>query len=261
MIVSVDAQHDWRSVFEQTYSRSPSRVAEQVWRGVFGDEYPVGVDPFSLISRSELERIAVEVHVGEGATIADLGCGRGGPGLWVAMATGARLIGVDIAAQAVEAARERARAIGLEGRAEFRQGTFEATALTAGSVEAVMSVDALLFAPDKRAALKEFRRLLPPGGRLVFTSWDYHDQPDGRPPQLDDHRPVLDAVGFDVLAYDETEDWRRRVTETTVGLLENAGELAAETGEPVEEVRAQLLEMQASEAKMSRRVLAVAEAR
>ena len=181
--------------------------------------------------------------------------------MWVAMATGARLIGVDIAAQAVEAARERARAIGLEGRAEFRQGTFEATALTAGSVEAVMSVDALLFAPDKRAALKEFRRLLPPGGRLVFTSWDYHDQPDGRPPQLDDHRPVLDAVGFDVLAYDETEDWRRRVTETTVGLLENAGELAAETGEPVEEVRAQLLEMQASEAKMSRRVLAVAEAR
>jgi ubiquinone/menaquinone biosynthesis C-methylase UbiE len=261
MIAYVDVERDWRAAFEQTYSGSPSRVAERVWRRVFGDEYPVGIDPFSLISRSELERFAVELHVGETGTIADLGCGRGGPGLWVAMATGARLIGVDIAAKAVEAARERARAMGLEGRAQFKQGTFDETALAAGSAEALMSVDALLFAPDKRAALAEFRRLLPKGGRLVFTSWDYHSQPVGRPPQVDDHRPLLDAVGFDVLAYDETEEWRERVTQTTAGLLENVEALAAETGDSAGEVRTQLLEMQAAGDAMSRRVLAVAETR
>jgi ubiquinone/menaquinone biosynthesis C-methylase UbiE len=248
-------------VFEQTYSGSPSRVAERVWRRVFGAEYPVGVDPFSLVSRSELDRFATEVQVGDGGTLGDLGCGRGGPGLWVAMATGARLIGVDIAETAVEAARERALAMNLEGRAEFRQGTFEETDLPAGSLDALMSVDALLFAPNKGAALEEFHRLLPAGGRLVFTSWDYHTQPIGRPPQVNDHRPLLDAAGFDVLAYDETEEWRLRITETTAGLLESVEELAAETGDSIEDVNTQLLEMQATGNAMSRRVLAVAKAR
>jgi ubiquinone/menaquinone biosynthesis C-methylase UbiE len=228
---------------------------------VFGDEYPVGVDPFSCISRSELERFAAEVQVSEEGTIADLGCGRGGPGLWVALATGARLVGIDIAENALRAARERAQAMGVESRAQFEQGSFEDTGLMAGSVGAVMSVDALLFASDKRAALVEFRRIVQPGGRLVFTSWDYNSQPAGRPPQVDDHRPLLEAAGFDVLAYEETAEWRRRVTETAAGLLENVEELAAESGEPVEEIRAQLLEMQATTKTMRRRVLAVTQAR
>jgi cyclopropane fatty-acyl-phospholipid synthase-like methyltransferase len=261
MIVSMIVERDWRSVFEQTYSGPPSLVAERVWRGMFGDEYPMGVDPFSYISRSELDRFATEVQVGKEDTLADLGCGRGGPGLWVAMATGARLIGVDIAENALQAARERAQAMGLERRAQFQQGSFDNTGLAAGSVDAVMSIDALLFAPDKHAALAELRQILRVGGRLVFTSWDYHSQPKGRPPQVDDHRPLLAAAGFEVLAYEETTEWRRRVTETDAGLLENLEELAAEIGEPLNEVRAQHLEMHATIEAMRRRVLAVAQAR
>ena len=67
--------------------------------------------------------------IGPDGTIADLGCGRGGAGLWVAMATGARLIGVDIAANALAAARQRADALDVGERAEFQKGSFEATGL------------------------------------------------------------------------------------------------------------------------------------
>ena len=49
------------------------------------------------------------------------------------------------------------------------------------------------------------------------------------------------------------------MTETTARLLENVEELAAETGDPVDEVNAQLLEMQATGDAMSRRVLVTAE--
>ena len=254
-------ERDWRSVFEETYAGPPSRVAERVWRRVFGDEYPKGVDPFSYISLSELERIASEVRVGRESTIADIGCGRGGPGMWVAMATGARLIGVDIAENALAAARERAYSMELAPRAQFTQGSFDNTAICADGVDAVISVDALLFAPDKAAAVAEFRRIVSRDGRLVFTSWDYHRQPPARPPQVDDHRPILRAAGFDVLAYEETTDWRRRIIETTAGLLENADELADESAEPVEKVRAELIEMQTTFDAMRRRVLVVAEAR
>jgi ubiquinone/menaquinone biosynthesis C-methylase UbiE len=228
---------------------------------VYGDEYPEGVDPHSYVSRTELERFAVETRVGEGSTLADIGCGRAGPGLWVAMATGARLVGIDIAENALAAARMRAAAMKLGERAEFRQGSFDETGLAEGAVDAVMSVDALLFAVDKSIAVREMRRIIRPGGRLVFTSWDYHSQPLGRPPQVDDHRPLLSSAGFEVLAYEETIDWRRRIVDTTAGRVESVEELAAEIGETVENLQTQLEDMQRTIDAMHRRIFAVAEAR
>jgi hypothetical protein len=106
-----------------------------------------------------------------------------------------------------------------------------------------MSVDALLFAPDRAAAASELRRIVRPGGRVMFTSWDYHSQPVGRPPQVNDHRPLLSDSGFEVLAYDETDDWQRRLAETAAGLMENVEELAAESGVDVAGLRASIEEM------------------
>lgn len=124
-----------------------------------------------------------------------------------------------------------------------------------------MSIDALLFTPNKAAALVELHRILQPGGRLVFTSWDYHAQPRGRPPQVPDHRPLLEAAGFEIDAHDETDRWRERLDGTNRGLLDAADEIAAEEGGPVDEVRAGIEEMAATAETMTRRVLVVATAR
>jgi SAM-dependent methyltransferase len=256
---SVPVTTDWRQVFEETYATDASPVQERIWREVFGDEYPEGVDPYSFVTRSELDRFAREVRVGPGQTLLDIGCGRGGAGLWVAAATGAELIGIDIAEAALVAARDRAKRMGRT--ATFRRGEFESTGLDDASVDAVMSVDALLFTPSKPAAFEEFRRILRPGGRLVLTSWDYHSQPVGRPPQVPDHRPPAEAAGFEVLAYDTTDQWRERNERAGQALLDAAEELAAESGEPVEEVRASVREMNATVETMIRRFFLVAQKR
>ena len=151
--------------------------------------------------------------------------------------------------------------MGLRKRAEFREGSFESTGLPIGSVDSVITIDALLFTVDKAAAIRELRRVVRHGGRLVFTSWDYHRQPAGRPPQVEHHRPLLETSGFDVLAYEETQDWRRRIAETTAGLIENVEELAAESGDNIAETRTQLEEMEATIDAMTRRILVVAQAR
>jgi ubiquinone/menaquinone biosynthesis C-methylase UbiE len=250
---------DWRALFEATYATAASPIEERIWRSVFGDDYPEGVDPYSFVTGPELERISREVQVGPGDTLVDVGCGRGGAGLWVAAATGATLIGIDIAETPLVDARRRAAA--MDADATFRRGEFEATTLEDGAADAIMSIDALLFTPNKAAAFVELRRIVRRGGRLVMTSWDYHRQPAGRPPQVSDHRLPAAAASFEILAYETTDRWRERQELIGRGLLEVADELAAEAGEDVAEVRASIEEMNATVEAMTRRFLLVAEAR
>jgi len=165
-------EKNWTAIFEQTFAGPVSTVEQRIWREVYGPEYPEGVDAYSMISVTELRRFADEVRTGTGQCLVDIGCGRGGPGLWVAAATGARLIGIDIAQSALADARRRADQLGLADRADYRRGSFEDTGLPDKSADAVMSVDALLFSPDKAAALAELARIVVPGGRLVLTTWD-----------------------------------------------------------------------------------------
>jgi SAM-dependent methyltransferase len=250
---------DWTAVFTAEFGQPESRVQAEVWAAVLGDEYPAEVAPFSYTSRSELRRIAGEVRAGAGELLVDVGSGRGGPGLWVAATTGADYCAVDIAPSGLEQVRGRAGRLGLTGRVRALVGRFEDLPLADGEASAVMSIDALLFTPDKRAAAHELARVLRRGGRLVLTTWDYSRQPVGRPPQVADHRPVLEADGFRVLAYEETPDWERRHRETDRLLMERADELAAETGEDVDLLREGLAEIAAIVDAMLRRVLIVAE--
>jgi ubiquinone/menaquinone biosynthesis C-methylase UbiE len=250
---------DWATIFNEEFDAPVSPVAARIWREVFGDEYPANLDIYSFVSISELNRFVRELRLSPGDVLADVGCGRGGPGLWVATQTGARLIGIDIAKTALDAARGRALAVGIAERAEFHRGSFEDTGLSNASINAVMSVDALLFAPDKRAAIRELARILVHRGRLVVTTWDYWRQPVGRPPQVPDHRPILEEAGFEILSYDETSAWLQRQTRIGELMLLAIDELAAESGSDPVQVRQGVEEMRASVACMTRRVLFVAE--
>jgi SAM-dependent methyltransferase len=254
-----DADRDWTALFDATFALPVTSVEDRVCREVFGDEYPEGLGTHSYLSRTELARFVEEVRVGPGSLLADVGCGRGGPGLWVIAKTGANLVGVDISKAALDSARARAESLGLSDRCQWSQGSFESTGLPNGSLDALMSVDALLFTPDKAAATREFARVLRPGGRLVLTTWDYHSQPVGRPPQVADHRSLLDDAGFDVVAYEETVNWRERQLGTTDGMLAAVDELAAETGEDRDELEADLREMRATDAAMIARRFIVAQ--
>lgn len=137
-----------------------------------------------------------------GDVLVNLGCGRGGPGLWLAEEAGAHLIGLDFSAVAVAQAARRA---GLGGdRAghrsrRFQQGDLIATGLSNGVADAAVSIDALHFPADRARAVAEARRILRRGGRLMLTGWSPTASNDRRLPER--HRPTdwpadLAAAGF-----------------------------------------------------------------
>jgi ubiquinone/menaquinone biosynthesis C-methylase UbiE len=147
-------------------------------------------------------------------TLVDLGCGRGGPGLWLARSLGAVLIGVDFSAVAVEQATERAALFGLAERARFVVGDLAATGLPAATADAVVSIDALHFAADPTAAAQEALRLLRPGGRLALTNWQPRDFGD---PQLPsrlriDWAQTLRRAGFVEVVVEARPEWHEQFT-------------------------------------------------
>jgi SAM-dependent methyltransferase len=101
--------------------------------------------------------------------VLDVGCGSG-EFLRVLTDAGAQATGVDPAA----GMRERARASG----AEVHAGDAEHLPFPDGSFDVVTAVNALQFAEDIDAALREFARVLAPGGRIAIANWAEHERND-----------------------------------------------------------------------------------
>jgi len=213
-------------------TKTKGGVLRQIWSSVYGDDYPDDADPSSFMTVRDLNRIAELLDLNRSDTFADLGCGRGGPGLWVAKRTGASLVGIDISPLAIQHATSRVSGTVLEGRVKFQQGEFAATGLPDHLMEGVMSADALLFAPARFAACREVARILKPGRLFVFTSWEIR-RPSlslGLDPVLD-YRPFLELSEFQVELYEETPDWERRMRQVFAGILNRIAEVREEMGE------------------------------
>ena len=184
---SWDAFYTQRRVFE---------FRRRLYLEAFGEEYPADEATDGYITRSELREMVDLLQVGRGQTIADLGCGRGGPGQWIAGATGATLVGIDFSAAALEQARARAREHGVA--CSYKIASFDATGLELASIDGAISIGVIWAIPDKRAGFAETARILKAGARFVFADWERDLSPPGYPAPVGDHRPLLEASGFDV---------------------------------------------------------------
>lgn len=100
----------------------------------------------------------------------DLASGSGRPTLRIAQATGCSVCGIDLNAAGIEQARASARELGLGDRADFREGDAGRLPFPDSSFDAVTCIDAINHMPDRPRLFEEWRRVLKPGGRLLFTN-------------------------------------------------------------------------------------------
>ncbi len=111
-----------------------------------------------------LERLAIW----PGIKILDVACGAGQIALPAARA-GAQVTGIDLAANLVAQARERAQAERLEIR--FDEGDAENLPYETGSFDLVVSLIGAMFAPRPERVAAELVRVCKPGGRIVMANW------------------------------------------------------------------------------------------
>ncbi len=169
-----------------------------------------------------LSEIADGLRLPEGGVLVDVACGRGGYGVELARRLGATLVGVDFSAVAVGEARDIAARHLSDGQADFRVATLTETGLATASADALICTDSVQFAEPPVDAVREFRRVLRPGGRLALTAWQATTPGDpllkARVRHLDLSRD-LEAAGFDDVVVQTRSAWRsaeRRVAEEAV---------------------------------------------
>jgi SAM-dependent methyltransferase len=224
--------------YSAVYDALPQgQTFNRIWReAAYRGDFPIEFAHIGFLTLSEAQRLLDHLGLAPGDVLVDLACGAGGPGLWAAQVSGATLIGIDPTESGLSAAQQRAEAVGLSDQATFQQGTFESTSLGDASVDAIMTIEAFQYAPDKRAALTEFARVLKPGGRVAIVCFEVDPTTVTGVPvfgvdPVADYSPLLADAGFNIDLYEETPGWSERVYGTFGALVEAGEALNAEMGE------------------------------
>lgn len=178
-----------------------SADADQFYFRVWGGEdihigiYEHETESIANASRRTVQQMASLLGgLGAGQRVIDFGAGYGGAARYLAQRYDVTVTALNLSAVQNERNRALCRKQGLEGAVEVVHGSFEDVPRSNASYDVVWSQDALLHSGDRARVLAEARRLLKPGGTLIFTD----------PMQSDDCpsgvlQPVYDRIHLDSL--------------------------------------------------------------
>ena len=163
------------------------------------------------------DRIALHLQLRRGQKVLDVATGTGAALIAAAQMVGpqGRVQAIDLSENMLDRAEHNLRMNALSN-ADFHVMDARRLDFKSRYFDAVICSFGLVFLPDRAAALKEWRRVLKPGGRLMFTSFSAN----AFQPLLQIFVDDLEAEGIDTTT---EEDTPLDSEDTCRALLEQAG--------------------------------------
>lgn len=192
------SQPSLQDFYHQHFGAFAEDVYTAVREATFGEEF--GQSNWQTVE--EYAQFLAWLDLDATARVLDVGCGPGGPALRLARLTGCQVVGIDIQAEGITTARAAAARAGLTAQATFEQhDATQPLPFPDASFDAVVCIDAINHLPDRPAVLREWWRVLKPGGRLVFT-----DPIVVTGPLTDEEIAIRAAVSFFLFVPPEYDD-------------------------------------------------------
>jgi SAM-dependent methyltransferase len=148
------------------YGNFADALVAEIRREAFGQD----IGQTGWLTADEQDMFIDWLGLTEAHHLLDVACGSGHPTLRIAERTGCQVTGVDVHDQAVASARADATVRGLADRSDFIQADGkEPLPFDDARFDAVTCIDAINHLPDRARVLSDWRRVLKPGGLLLFT--------------------------------------------------------------------------------------------
>jgi SAM-dependent methyltransferase len=160
---------DSSQFYTLTYRHFAHPVLAEIRQETFGED----IGQNGWLTAEEYRHYFSDLEVTAASRVLDIGSGSGGPTLFQEYLSGRResqVTGVDVNPSSSTAANALAHALGLDALVHFQHADasqplpFEDHAFTT-----VIGIDSMNHVPARGLVLKEWSRVLRPGGRLLFT--------------------------------------------------------------------------------------------
>src|SRR5881392_1016557 len=153
-------------LYNNIYGDFSSDAEAAVRRAAFGDD----IGQSSWMTAAEWLRSADLASISPERHVLEVGSGSGGPAVYLGTHRGCRVTGVDLNDHGVRNGLQLAAAAGLADRVTFRVvDASRRLPFADGTFDAVLSNDAMCHIEHRLDVLRDWHRVLRPGGRILFT--------------------------------------------------------------------------------------------
>jgi len=153
--------------YQIAYKTITSEVARSERSRAFGDD---DIGQHSWTTPGELLNMISACELNERSVVLDVGCGVGGPAMFVAQQSGCHVTGLDIDEQGIKMANAIAAKRGLSDRCQFQiHNATNPFNFPDASFDLIFAIDSMFHIPRRKKFLIEVRRMLTHQGKLFFT--------------------------------------------------------------------------------------------
>lgn len=152
-------------LYNSTYGNFQQQVLAEIRRETYGDD----IGQNSWITTNEYDTFYSWLSLSPGDHVLEIASGSGGPALYLAKKFGCRITGIDINEEGIKTANQQALDAGITDAKFQLADVNQRLPFEDDSFEAVMCIDSMNHFRNRPGYLREWRRVLKPGKRALFT--------------------------------------------------------------------------------------------
>jgi SAM-dependent methyltransferase len=153
--------------YDSNFPRMRDELYAAIRREAFGED----IGQYSWLTADDHGRFLKWLGVDASTHVLEVATGSGGPTLHMARVTGCNVVGLEMHADGVAAANAATANAGLSDRVRFVHGDArKALPFTDATFDAALCLDSINHFYDRTHLLREWHRVVRPGGRVLFTN-------------------------------------------------------------------------------------------
>ena len=153
-------------LYNTFYDKFSADAQEAVRSETYGED----IGQSSWMTADELRRFIRLLNLNHSSNVLEIGSGSGGPALFLAETVRCRIMGLDINEFGIKNSNQLAQRRSLDALTKFQQAdASQPLPFEEDTFDAIISNDAMCHVPKRLESLREWHRVLKPGGRMLFT--------------------------------------------------------------------------------------------